>query len=103
MIAKRLILPHKLLVGMAGISIAMIIGLFYNKYHQIPVDMNWLYVAVILLFVPFLAVLVDLIQNPIRDKWVWIFFLSAFTIIATMVYLVMREKVLQKSNLKEIE
>ncbi|MGI9525617.1 MAG: hypothetical protein ACR2MS_00740 [Weeksellaceae bacterium] len=101
MIAKPLILPKKLLVGMSGIGNAMLIGLFYNKFQDIPIDMSWLYIAVVLLFVPFLAVLVDLIQNPIRDKFTWIIFLTGFSFIASFVYLVMREKVLEKSNLTD--
>ncbi|MXV37530.1 hypothetical protein GO491_02385 [Flavobacteriaceae bacterium Ap0902] len=97
--AKSLILPKKLLVGMAGVSIAMIIGIFFNIYNDVPIDMSWLYIALMLFFVPFLAVLVDIIQNPIADKITWVIFLTLFTILATFVYLIMREKVLIKSNL----
>lgn len=98
--AKPLILPKRLSIAMAGVSIAMMIGLFYNKYNNIPVEISWLYISLALLFVPFLVVLLDLIRNPIAGKVTWIIFLTTVSVVATFFYLVMRDKILEKSNLK---
>lgn len=101
MTAKPLILPHKLLVAMIGVSIAMIIGVFYSLFHDLPINESWIYIALVLAFIPLLAIVKDLTQNPIAGKFTWALFLAIVPFLAILVYLIGRDKILEKSNLKK--
>lgn len=94
MTPKPLILPKKLLIAFSGIGIAMIIGLFFNAYQGMKVDETWLYLGIILNFVAFLAVVVDVVQNSPKNKWMWILLLATLSMLASFAYLVSRERIL---------
>lgn len=93
-----LILPKKLLVGISGIGIAMIIGLFTNAFQGGDVNETWLYVGIILNSISFIAVLLDVYRNPVRNKTLWILALATFTMLAAFVYLIGRDKFLNIQN-----
>lgn len=90
-----LILPKKLLVALSGTGIAMILGAFYAVSQGHQTDMQWLIIGLILNFVAFLAVTIDLIRNPVRNKTVWVVMMVIFSLLTAFIYLIMREKLLE--------
>lgn len=92
---KPLILPKKLLIAFSGVGIAMITGLFFNAYQGMKVNETWLYLGIILNFVAFLAVVIDVIQNSPKNKWLWILLLATISMLAAFAYLIFRERILQ--------
>ncbi len=95
---QDLILPKKLLVAFSGIGIAMILGAFYSAYQQYDVDTTWLYVGIGLNLVSLIAVIIDLIKNPVHERLMWILFLATIPMLAVFVYLVGRDKFLGIKN-----
>lgn len=86
-----LILPKKLLIAFSGVGIAMIIGLFTNAYRGGEVNETWLYVGIVLNFVSFMAVLLDVVRNPVKNRTLWLLLLATLSMLAAFVYLIVRE------------
>ena len=95
---QDLILPKKILVAFSGIGIAMILGAFYSAYQQYDVDTTWLYVGIGLNLISLIAVIIDLIKNPVGDRVMWIIFLATIPMLAVFVYLVGRDRILGIRN-----
>lgn len=93
-----LILPKKLLIALSGISLAMIIGTFYNAYNNADTGITWLLAAILMNFVAFAAVIVDLVRNPVKNKIVWVILLFLFSFLASFFYLVMRDSLLENEE-----
>lgn len=91
---QPLILPKKLLVALSGTGIAMIIGVFYAVSQGYPVDMQWLIIGLAMNFMAFVAVVIDLLRNPVKNKWTWVIILVTISILASFIYLIMRDKIL---------
>lgn len=89
-----LILPKKLLVGISGIGIAMIIGVFTNAWQGGDVNPTWLYVGIILNAISFIAVLLDIYRNPVKNRMMWIIVLATLSMLAAFIYLIGRERFL---------
>lgn len=82
-------------MAFSGIGIAMIIGLFYSAFTQQPMDMKWLAIGVGLNLISLIAVIIDLIRNPVQNKIMWVLLLSTMTMLATFAYLIMRDKIVE--------
>ena len=95
---KPLILPKKLLVAISGIGIAMIMGSFYNAYNGGEPKITWLLVGIACNFVAFFAVVIDVVRNPIKNRFTWILLLFLFSIISSFIYLIVRDNLIESKN-----
>lgn len=94
-----LILPKKLLVAISGVGIAMLIGIFTSLAQGGEVNETWLYVGIILNSVSFIAVILDITRNPVKNKMMWALVLATLTMLAAFVYLIGRERFLEAENM----
>ncbi|MDO5655205.1 MAG: PLDc N-terminal domain-containing protein [Flavobacteriaceae bacterium] len=96
---KPLILPKKLLIALAGIGIAMIIGTFYAAAQGQHAEIKWLISGFIISFVPFVAVILDLSKNPVKNKMIWVLILFTISMLGCFIYLILRDQIMTDSNI----
>ncbi len=92
---KPLPIAKKWLILLNGVGLAMLIGAFTMRVNG-EGSIEYLLIALVLLTVPFFAVARDLIINPVKHKLIWALFLSLFTFLASFIYLVVRDNIMQK-------
>ncbi|MBS1549942.1 MAG: hypothetical protein JSS94_08790 [Bacteroidetes bacterium] len=93
---QPLYLNKKTALVMATLGLLSFAFSFYLKFNTSQSDLSSidfiLGIGALLQFVVWLIVMVDIIRNPIHNKWMWYISLFTFAPLACILYLINRDK-----------
>lgn len=92
-----LIVPKKLLLSIGILGVLLLFGGVYSKINGMQSADYQFFPGFILNTLFFVAVVLDIARNPVKNKLLWAAFLLVFNSIAGIVYIAKRDNFPKKS------